>query len=128
MDVFVYGTLTDPSQTRQVLDRFEYRSSARIVGLRRIDGRYPTLAPGDQTEGRILQTDEIDALDEYEGTDRGLYVRVSVPSERGPVAVYIGDPALLDAPVEWPGEGSFEQRVDTYLSTNDVHVERDVRQ
>ncbi|MBX0323920.1 gamma-glutamylcyclotransferase [Halomicroarcula sp. F13] len=126
MDVFVYGTLTDHATARSLLDTYEYRGAAELVGLRRTDGRYPTLAPGGTTEGRILRTPDVAALDEYEGVDRGLYVRLSVPlaSGDGTVECYVGDPSALGAPVEWPGEGAFEQRLRAYCDGNDVVVRR----
>lgn len=124
MDVFVYGTLTDHATTGAVLSEYEYRCSAELVGLHRIDGRYPTLAPGGTTAGRILATPDVEALDEYEGVDRGLYCRQSVPRAdgSGTVACYIGDPDAVRAPVEWPGDGSFQHRVDRYCSQNGVVV------
>lgn len=136
MDVFVYGTLTEPDRVRELLDSFAFVGAARLEGLRVVEGRYPTLAPpvdsddgtargvGDDgiggdaaVGGRLLRTDEIAALDAYERVDNGLYVRVSVPligptgGRRGEAAVYVGDPERLDAPAAWPGSGSFESRV-----------------
>ncbi|MXR42565.1 gamma-glutamylcyclotransferase [Halobaculum sp. WSA2] len=140
MDVFVYGTLTEPDRVHELLDSFAFVGAARLEGLRVVEGRYPTLAPplrgedaggdrigGDRVDdgigadatvgGRLLRTDEIAALDAYEGVDDGLYVRVSVPlvapdgERRGEAAVYVGDPGRLDAPATWPGDGSFEARV-----------------
>jgi gamma-glutamylcyclotransferase (GGCT)/AIG2-like uncharacterized protein YtfP len=94
MDVFVYGTLTDDATARAILDEYDYRGPAELVGLHRIDGRYPTLAPGGRTEGRILSTPDREALDEYEGVDRELYCRVSLPLDRpdadSAVECYIG--------------------------------------
>ncbi|QZY00377.1 gamma-glutamylcyclotransferase family protein [Halobaculum rubrum] len=134
MDVFVYGTLTEPARVRELLDSFAFAGAARLEGLRVVEGRYPTLAPpveddssdrvgddglGDDAAvgGRLLRTDEIAALDAYERVDDGLYVRVSVPLIRpdgdpqGEAAVYVGDPERLDAPAAWPGNGPFEARV-----------------
>ncbi|WP_135364874.1 gamma-glutamylcyclotransferase family protein [Halosimplex halophilum] len=133
MDVFVYGTLTDPERARTVLDDFEFRESAVLDGLRRVEGEYPTLAPGGSVEGRILRTDDIAALDRYEGVDSGLYVRVSVPladdgadsdgsGEDATVETYVGDPERLDAPAEWPGEDGFAERVRRYVRRNDVTI------
>ena len=113
-EVFVYGTLTDPDTAAGVLDAdaFEFRGRAVLDGLHRVDGRYPTLAPGGSVEGRILATSALDALDRYEGVADGLYVRVSVPVAAADafgsdgsqsVEVYVGDPDRLDAPAEWPG-------------------------
>lgn len=81
--VFVYGTLTDPGRAGAVLDGLDYRGRAVLDGLCRVEGTYPTLAPGGSVEGRILATDDVAALDRYEGVDEGLYVRVSVPFVAG---------------------------------------------
>ena len=131
MDVFVYGTLTDPDRTAAVLgpDGFSSRGPARLHGLRRVDGRYPTLAPSGRVEGRLLRTERVEELDRYEGVASGLYVRVSVPADgggdEGRAAVYVGDPDRLNPveSVEWPGEGSFEERVERYVRENAVSVE-----
>jgi gamma-glutamylcyclotransferase (GGCT)/AIG2-like uncharacterized protein YtfP len=136
METFVYGTLTDPDRARSVLDDYRYRGPAVLEGLHRVDGEYPTLAPGGSVVGRLLATDDGPALDRYEGVRNGLYVRVSVPlvygSDReggetgGPpvesVEVYVGDPGRLAADDEWPGEGRFAERVLGYLVDNDVRV------
>jgi len=127
MDVFVYGTLTEPEQVGDLLDSFVFVGPATLTGLRLVEGEYPTLAPGGETAGRLLRTDEIDALDEYERVDDDLYVRVAVPLDalegHPPEAtVYVGDPDRLGADATWPGEGSFRERVDAHLSTTDVAV------
>lgn len=144
MQVFVYGTLADPDRAATLLDRFIYRGEAVLDGLQRVDGTYPTLAPGGRTNGRLLRTPEIDVLDEYEGVGRGLYVRVSVsvadettvhsdaPSQDDTaidgerVAVYVGDPDALGAPsVSWPGSGSFRDRVERYVHEEKVCVRQE---
>jgi gamma-glutamylcyclotransferase (GGCT)/AIG2-like uncharacterized protein YtfP len=125
MEVFVYGTLTDPSTAASVLETYTYQGSATLVGLHRVDGRYPTLAPGGTTDGRLLRTPDVAALDAYEGVDRDLYVRVSLPradTPDGRVECYVGDPAALDAPVEWPGTGPFAERVRRVCRREDVGV------
>ncbi len=134
--VFVYGTLTDPDRVSEVLgsatserradDDWSFAGDATLRGLHRVDGRYPTLAPGGRVDGRLLQTAAIDALDAYEGVDRGLYVRVEVPTtgvDAG-TAVYVGDADRLavDEPVAWPGDGSLAARVRRYVAANDVAV------
>jgi gamma-glutamylcyclotransferase (GGCT)/AIG2-like uncharacterized protein YtfP len=134
MDVFVYGTLTDPDRATAVLgaDGFGDRGSARLYGLRRVDGRYPTLAPGGHADGRLLRTERIEVLDRYEGVAAGLYARLSVPVDGNGdgngsrAAVYVGDPERLDAaePFERPDEGSFVERVERYVRENRVAVER----
>ncbi|MFT4965186.1 MAG: gamma-glutamylcyclotransferase (GGCT)/AIG2-like uncharacterized protein YtfP, partial [Halobacteriales archaeon] len=67
MDVFVYGTLTDPDRAFTVVPEARYLGPAKIVGLHVVEDRYPTLAPGGTATGRILRTDDVAALDEYEG-------------------------------------------------------------
>ncbi|SEO53340.1 Gamma-glutamyl cyclotransferase, AIG2-like [Halogranum amylolyticum] len=131
MDVFVYGTLTNPAQVAQVVDSYTFVGAAVLEGLHPVEGRYPTLAPGGSVGGRVLRTDDVSALDAYEGVDRGLYVRVSVPWDEtaeslgdDAVAVYVGDPdrlAVGDA-VSWPGAGSLGDRVERYVATNEVTV------
>jgi gamma-glutamylaminecyclotransferase len=123
--VFVYGTLTDPDRVESLLDRYDLGSEATLHGLRRVEGQYPTLAPGGRTEGRLLSTPELDRLDAYEGVESGLYVRVSVPlSEGGTAECYVGDPEPLGADATWPGEGRFEERVRSYLSGERVVIGR----
>lgn len=126
MDAFVYGTLTDPDRAREVLGHADFGPDATLVGLQRVDGRYPTLAPGGETQGRVLQLrdGDLDALDAYEGVEEGLYVRVQVPSELGPLWTYVGDPDALGMDVEWPGDDTpFTRRVQGYLDRSDVRVE-----
>jgi len=138
--VFVYGTLTDPARVADVLDgtrEWSFVADATLRGLHRVDGQYPTLAPGGRVDGRLLQTDAVAALDAYEGVDRGLYLRVPVPfaddgtvdggtdDESDAVAVYVGDPERLgvDEAVAWPGAGDLGRRVGRYVAANDVAVE-----
>jgi gamma-glutamylcyclotransferase (GGCT)/AIG2-like uncharacterized protein YtfP len=140
MHVFVYGTLTEPDTAAGVLDSFVYTGPAVLEGMHAVSGRYPTLAPGGRVGGRVLRTHEVDALDAYEGLDRGLYVRVCVPAtddvladaggERDAdadaadgVAVYVGDPSALGADATWPGDGSFRERVERYVADRDVRVD-----
>lgn len=127
MDVFVYGTLTEPDRVAEVLDSFVFVGSGTLSGLSLVSGEYPTLAPGGETAGRLLRTDGVAALDEYERVDDGLYRRVTVPldaPENHPdeAAVYIGDPDRLGADATWPGEGGFGDRVSAYLETATVRV------
>lgn len=123
MDVFVYGTLTDPTTAERVLDRYDFRGAAVLDGLHRADGEYPTLLPGRQCRGRLLQTPSVTALDRYEGVDRGLYHRRSLPRpDGGTVECYIGDPDALGVTDEWPGTGTVRDRVDRYIRANDVVV------
>lgn len=123
---FVYGTLTDPDTAAQILDTFAYRGTATVTGLHRVDGEYPTLLPGGETEGQLLVTPDIAALDGYEGVDRGLYVRVTVPcDDGGTVETYVGDPDRLGVAEEWPGDGPLADRIRRYLDAHDVTVRTD---
>ena len=130
MEVFVYGTLTDPDRAETVLEEFSFEGAATLVGLRRVRGRYPTLAPPtaddeSSVEGRVLATPDVAALDAYEGVASGLYVRTTVPATDGRGSVYVGDPDLLGAPADWPGEGPFAGRVEQYVERTPVSVRRD---
>jgi gamma-glutamylcyclotransferase (GGCT)/AIG2-like uncharacterized protein YtfP len=119
-EFFVYGTLTDPAQVAEVVDSFVFVGDAVLEGLHPVGGRYPTLAPGERTGGRLLRTPDVDALDAYEGDG---YVRIAVPrTDGGEVAVYVGDPAALGADADWPGDGSFSERVRAYVTAADVVV------
>lgn len=128
MDVFVYGTLTDPDRAAAVVEDARFLGSARVVGLHVVEGRYPTLAPGGSTTGRILRSDDVEALDAYEGVSAGLYVRSTVPLEGGStVETYVGDPVRLGVAdeVTWPGDGAFADRVAAYVDRNEVVVRPD---
>lgn len=130
MDVFVYGTLTEPNRVGELLDSFVFVGPATLVGLRLVEGRYPTLVPGGETAGRLLRTDEIETLDAYEGVDDGRYVRVTVPLDAPDdhpeeAVLYVGDPDRLDADATWPGDGGFRERVRSSLDRADVVVRLD---
>jgi gamma-glutamylcyclotransferase (GGCT)/AIG2-like uncharacterized protein YtfP len=125
MDFFVYGTLTEPERVASVVDAFVFVGAAVLEGCHPVAGRYPTLAPGGETAGRLLRTEEVDALDAYEGVDEGLYVRVSAPrTDGGTAAVYVGDPDALgvEASVDWPGSGTVAERVQRYFDTQSVTI------
>ena len=51
MNVFVYGTLTDHERADEVLSEYDFRGSALLEGLHRVDGTYPTLAPDGRVDG-----------------------------------------------------------------------------
>jgi len=129
MRVFVYGTLTEPERVGRVLDSYVFVGPAALDGMHAVQGRYPTLAPGGSVGGRLLRTDDVGALDDYEGVDSGLYVRASVPFRGdGPetVEVYVGDLSALDVAeaVRWPGDddANLARRVADYVEANDVAV------
>jgi gamma-glutamylcyclotransferase (GGCT)/AIG2-like uncharacterized protein YtfP len=125
VDAFVYGTLRDPERTRDLLGHANFGPDARVVGLGSASGRYPTLAPGPETDGRVLRLsgEDLTALDAYEGVDRGLYARVRIPGDDRDCWTYVGDPDALGVDVEWPGDGPLEARVERYVAANDVRVE-----
>lgn len=145
MDVFVYGTLTDPERVQSVLETDASSAAdafvgcATLEGLRRVDGRYPTLVPGGSVDGRLLAVDHagLERLDRYEGVADGLYVRVAVPvvgrgnDWRKTAArdaaecrcwVYVGDPDRLGVDAAWPGDGPFRERVQGVVSHTDLAV------
>ena len=137
MLTFVYGTLTDPERVATVLEGFEYEFAGRatLEGCHRVDGRYPTLAPGGHVEGRLLAVERggLEALDAYEGVDAGLYVRVAIPLgdsdeslEADSAWTYVGRPDRLGVAdrVTWPGDGSFADRVRRTVERDDVLVDR----
>lgn len=146
MDVFVYGSLTEPGRVSVLLDSYAFVGAATLSGLRVVEGQYPTLAPPESAPsssstgaaatpdaavgGRLLRTEDVATLDRYEGVDRGLYTRVSVPlvgpdgDREGEAAVYVGDPDHLGADVTWPGEGSFPERVRQAVADRGVSVRR----
>jgi gamma-glutamylcyclotransferase (GGCT)/AIG2-like uncharacterized protein YtfP len=132
--VFVYGTLTDPDRVDAVLEDWSFAGDAVLAGLARAEGRYPTLVPpGDdasrpRVEGRLLRTPDVDALDDYEGVDRGLYVRVTVPlsgwdgKPEDEATVYVGDPDRLGVDASWPTSGPVDRRVRRFLAERDVVI------
>ena len=126
MLVFVYGTLTDRECADELLDDFSYAGTETLSGFHRVDGEYPTLAPGGSVGGRLLETDEIGRLDAYEGIDRGLYTRVPVPVEGAETptraAVYVGDPDALAADADWPSAAPFPDCVERYLDSREPSI------
>ena len=135
--VFVYGTLTDPERLSAVLEHYQLGPPAVCEGLQRVDGTYPTLAPGRAVDGRLLATPQLAELDAYEGLDQGLYCRLSVPLSTGETQnavdsvfrtasaeLYVGNPSLLDVSesIEWPDSGPFDQRVRSYIEAQSVHI------
>jgi gamma-glutamylcyclotransferase (GGCT)/AIG2-like uncharacterized protein YtfP len=125
VDVFVYGTLTDRQRASAVVDDARFVGRAELRGLHVVDGRYPTLSPGGSAFGRILQTDDVAALDAYEGVEDGLYARISIPREDGgSVETYLGDPIELGVgdEVDWPGSGPVFDRARRYVDERDVVV------
>lgn len=148
MLVFVYGTLTDPTRVEKVLDEVtrsdptdraeavdaEFVGDATLEGLHRVDGTYPTLVPGGRVTGRVLSVDgsHLEALDTYEGLDRGLYVRAGLPclyqnesTTTPPVDDFEVDVSDEPGTVP-PQESGLESTVWTYIGDpNRLGIERD---
>ena len=127
VDIFVYGTLTEASTVEQVLDGepFSFDGQAVLKGVHRVECEYPTLMPGGETHGRILQTDAVGLLDQYEGVTDELYTRQSVPVADRPATadVYIGDPNRLNCEENsWPHAQTFVDSVTTYLTEQNVVI------
>ncbi|AFZ73923.1 gamma-glutamylcyclotransferase family protein [Natronobacterium gregoryi] len=134
MYAFVYGTLTDPARVESVREdtpstAYAVEGPATLEGLHRIDGRYPTLAPGGSVDGRLLAGDRtaLDCLDRYEGVDDGLYVPVAVShvDRDSDVFVYVRDPVRLAVAerVDWPEDGPFLGRVRRVLREDEIVVQ-----
>ena len=72
MDAFVYGALCDSGRAREAVGHAGFGPAVRLRGLHCVDDRYPTLAPGGETEGLVpwLRDDDLEAIDAYEGVDR----------------------------------------------------------
>lgn len=125
------GTLTDTGRAFGLIPEARYLGTAKIVELQLVEGRYQTLAPGRTATGRILRTDEVATLDEYEGVETGLYVRVSVPDPDGStVETYVRNPSRLGVAeeVRWPEDGDFRERVGRYVDSEAVVVRPTARQ
>lgn len=121
---FVYGTLTNEDRVASVLKTWRFGDDGLLRGFKRAEGRYPTLVPGGTTTGRFLWTPDQERFDAYESVSTGLYSRFDVPVvDNGSAIVYIGRPGRLGVSDEWPGNGSFEDRVQTYIETEAVEIE-----
>ena len=81
--VFTYGTLQKYSVLQMVPGNHELISDATLRGFRReTDIR---LSPDTEgvVEGKILATDSLSSIDNYESVDSGVYHRVLVPVNDG---------------------------------------------
>ena len=131
VQIFVYGTLTEPTRVESLFGdgpgTYEILGPATLEGFRRVDGTYPTLLPGGTVDGELLAIDDraLERLDRYEGVDRGLYVRVTVPkADGGSAQFYVGDPDKLDATADavWTDERPFGDAVRRYIMREDTVV------
>jgi gamma-glutamylcyclotransferase (GGCT)/AIG2-like uncharacterized protein YtfP len=103
LPLFVYGTLTDPVFTRNLLEHPVSAVEARLPGFETVyfpGLAYPTVLQSDDgtSEGRLyrgLGEEDFRRLDAYEGVGEGLYQRVRVlveATDRGdsePAWVYL---------------------------------------
>lgn len=67
MEYFVYGTLTDSDTAASILDSFEYRGTATLQGLHRVDGEYPTLLPGGSVETYVGNPERLGISETWPG-------------------------------------------------------------
>lgn len=106
MQLFVYGSLTEPDLVRSLTGRSFETEPARLHGFRRFQpaGSYAYILPstGDLVDGTLLHgidAEDLRALDVYEG-EGDLYFRVDVVAEtsRGacPCATYVANDAALE--------------------------------
>lgn len=70
--VFVCGTVSNDEQVATLLDSYRLIGDAIRTRRWRVDGQYPTLVPDESVTGRLLEPDEIDPLDRYEGLKAGV--------------------------------------------------------
>jgi gamma-glutamylcyclotransferase (GGCT)/AIG2-like uncharacterized protein YtfP len=125
VDLFVYGTLTEPDRVATLCDAFSFLGGARVDGLAVAAGASPTLVPGDAAAGRLLRVDDaaLAALDRHEGVAAGTHVRVGLArTDGGSVETYVGDPAALGVADGWPGDGPLADRVRAYCDEAGVAV------
>ncbi|WP_440763841.1 gamma-glutamylcyclotransferase family protein [Natronorubrum sp. DTA7] len=134
MQVFVYGTLTEPTRVESLLGdgpgTYERLGPATLEGFHRVDGAYPTLLSGGTVDGELLAVDDraLERLDRYEGVDRGLYVRVTVPrADGGSAQLYVGDPDTLGVAADavWADDRPFGDAVRAYIVREDTVVRND---
>ena len=132
VQVFVYGTLTDSEQVESLLGdgpgTYESLGPATLEGFHRVDGAYPTLLPGGTADGELLAVDDpaLERLDRYEGVDRGLYVRVTVPrADGGSTQLYVGDSDKLGVAADtvWTDERPFGDAVRRHIVREDTVVQ-----
>lgn len=89
MPLFVYGTLTDPTFTRNLLEHMVVAIPARLPGFEtvRFEGfDYPTVMESEDgsVDGALyrgLGEEDFRRLDAYEGVGEGLYRRVRLEVE-----------------------------------------------
>ena len=115
-NLFVYGTLLDPTMRRAVIGRSCRTRPAMLVGYARREGRYPnlTLDAAARTEGQLLLQltgVELARLDDYEGVApnliegamRRLYARAAaeVTCRDGRVPCWVYSANLEEWPPSW---------------------------
>ena len=81
--VFTYGTLQKYSVLQMVPGNHELITDATLRGFRRETDIRLSPNPEGVVEGKILATDSLSSIDNYEGVDSGVYHRVLVPVNDG---------------------------------------------
>jgi gamma-glutamylcyclotransferase (GGCT)/AIG2-like uncharacterized protein YtfP len=111
MDLFVYGTLTDPQLLTTLTEKHFASQTARLLGYERVLPQrgyaYVRQHHGHSVDGvliRDIDRDSLHRLDRYEGEGE-LYLRipvvVNILATVHPCEVYVGNPALLASDGEW---------------------------
>ena len=81
--VFTYGTLRKYSVRQMIPGNHEMLADVTLRGFNRETEIRLSPDPTGTVEGKILFTDSLGAIDNYEGADSGVYHRVSVPTKDG---------------------------------------------
>lgn len=118
--IFVYGTLREAAQSAQLLDDCERIGPANVTGMLFDAGAYPALilAGRGRVHGELWRCppDAVARLDDYEGTDVGLFRRVGLRVDGHACWAYVAGPALAprltpDRRIEsgvWPPEAEVD--------------------
>jgi gamma-glutamylcyclotransferase (GGCT)/AIG2-like uncharacterized protein YtfP len=111
MDLFFYGSLTDPGLLKTLTGKHFATEPARLSGYQRVRPKrgYPYVRPHDGHSVHGVLVRDVDEhsrqrLDEYEGEGE-LYLRTMVFVEAAarthPCEVYLANPSLLTDEGEW---------------------------
>ncbi|MFW6079366.1 MAG: gamma-glutamylcyclotransferase family protein [Gemmatimonadota bacterium] len=96
--IFVYGTLRDGEHAGRLLHDCERLGAAQVTGMLFDAGAFPAmiLAGRGRVHGELWRCppDAVARLDDYEGTDVGLFRRVGLRVDGVPCWTYVAGPAL----------------------------------